>query len=598
MAKAPKKNQFKLSIPSGRQLLRTTARRLSREGIVPGFIRQQLKRRISTDSKAPDNRRQKITPELQAYIRKIDNNQISKTQYRDMRELAHYAYIFDVNFYKKQLPDTELKEVNNLGNCLEHYCTKGWKAGIDPSPLFDTNNYFSKYPDIKESEINPMVHFLKFGIQESRYSMDDIHFMRKTAGIKKATYSNDGKLISSIGQKKFGVFLHIFYPELAPIIADYIRKIPVRIDIHISTTHDAISGLTEIFKGLENSLNVQVKSFPNIGRDVAPFIVGFREEIPKYDYILKLHSKKSPHSNALSGWFEHCLDNLIGSIDVFYTNIQELNKEDISIVYPVENYALSLGIKHDSCWGHEDGNYNKAKTLLKTLGLEQINRNSEFLFPTGNMFWCKPDILKPILDWDLKFEDFDNEGGQIDGTLAHSIERLIGLCCTEYFHKKIITSYCGYAESKQHQSDKKVIEGRNKLQIDGFEKVIQFKEKTLNPYWKNHNNASPNQLQIHWVIPNFTRGLGGHMTIFRTIDYLERCGHDCTIWVHSEIKGDKPSRLSSLHKRVIDQSFIKLKTDQVYMLGNTNDDLEKVSGDVVIATDRMSTYPVNLELVW
>jgi len=82
------------------------------------------------------------------------------------------------------------------------------------------------------------------------------------------------------------------------------------------------------------------------------------------------------------------------------------------------------------------------------------------------------------------------------------------------------------------------------------------------------------------------------MTIFRTIDYLERCGHDCTIWVHSEIKGDKPSRLSSLHKRIIDQCFIKLKTDQVYMLGNTNEDLERVSGDVVIATDRMSTYPV------
>jgi hypothetical protein len=337
---------------------------------------------------------------------------------------------------------------------------------------------------------------------------------------------------------------------------------------------------------------VQVKSFPNIGRDVAPFIVGFREEIPKYDFILKLHSKKSPHSNALSGWFEHCLDNLIGSIDVFYTNMLELIKDDVAIIYPVENYALSLGIKHDSCWGHEDGNYEKAKPLLSTLGLQHIDRNSDFPFPTGNMFWCKPDILFPILDWDLKFDDFDNEGGQIDGTLAHSIERLIGLCCTEKFHKKIITSYCGYGHSKQYQSDKQVIEGRNKLQIDGFEKVIQFKEKCLNPGWKNRPNASPDKLQIHWVIPNFTRGLGGHMTIFRTIDYLERCGHDCIIWIHSEIKGDKPSRLSSLHKRVIDQCFIKLKTDQVYMLGNTNEDLERVSGDVVIATDRMSAYPV------
>ena len=58
------------------------------------------------------------------------------------------------------------------------------------------------------------------------------------------------------------------------------------------------------------------------------------------------------------------------------------------------------------------------------------------------------------------------------------------------------------------------------------------------------------------------------------------------------MKGDKPSRLSYLHKRVIDQYFIPLKTDQVYMLGNSQEDLDLVSGDVVIATDRMSTYPV------
>ena len=592
MTKASKKNQFKLSISSGRELLNSTALRLSKQRIIPSFIRKRLKRTSNQGTKIADNRRQKITPELQAYIQDIDVNKVRKTERRAIRELAHYAYVFEIDYYKNQLPIEESERISSIGNCLEHYCTKGWQLGIDPSPLFDTNNYFSKYPDIKESGLNPMVHFFKFGIQEGRYSMDDIHFMRKTADIKKISPLHSPQLVETIEQKKIGVFLHIFYPELATTIADYLRKIPAKIDIHISTTEDAIDGLTKTFRSLDNSECVQVKSFANIGRDVAPFIVGFREEIPKYDLILKLHSKKSPHSNALSGWFEHCLDNLIGSIDVFYTNMHELVTDDVAIIFPVENYALSLGIKHDSCWGHEDGNYDKAKHLLDTLGLHHIDRNSEFKFPTGNMFWCKPDVLQPILDWNLNFHDFDSEGGQIDGTLAHSIERLIGLCCTEKSHKRIITSYCGYANSKQYQSDKQVIEGRNKLQIDGFEKVIQFKEKYLEPNWKNQPNTSPKKLQIHWVIPNFTRGLGGHMTIFRTIDYLERSGHDCTIWVHSEIKGDKPSRLSSLHKRVIDQCFIKLKTDQVYMLGNTNEDLERVSGDVVIATDRMSAYPV------
>ena len=184
MANASKNKQFKLSIPSGRELLSSTARSLSRQRIIPSFIRRRLKRSSNQGSQIADNRRQKITPELQAYIREIDVNKVRKPERRAIRELAHYAYTFNINFYKNQLPKEASEKINSIGDCLQHYCTKGWQLGIDPSPLFDTNNYFSKYPDIKESGLNPMVHFFKFGIQEGRYSMDDIHYMRKTADIK------------------------------------------------------------------------------------------------------------------------------------------------------------------------------------------------------------------------------------------------------------------------------------------------------------------------------------------------------------------------------------------------------------------------------
>jgi lipopolysaccharide biosynthesis protein len=56
--------------------------------------------------------------------------------------------------------------------------------------------------------------------------MDDIHYMRKTADIKKVSPLHPPKLVQTIKQKKIGVFLHIFYPELASTIADYLRKIP------------------------------------------------------------------------------------------------------------------------------------------------------------------------------------------------------------------------------------------------------------------------------------------------------------------------------------------------------------------------------------
>ena len=139
------------------------------------------------------------------------------------------------------------------------------------------------------------------------------------------------------------------------------------------------------------------------------------------------------------------------------------------------------------------------------------------------MFWCKPELLKPILEWGLNWNNFDEEGGQIDGTIAHGIKRLIGISTTEIYKQKLLTTYAGYLLSKQHKHDKSVIEDRNKLRIDGFEKVIQFKSEKLNPNWSLNKNIKPGSLDIHWVIPNFTPGLGGHMTIFRAIEYLEHC---------------------------------------------------------------------------
>ena len=577
-----------------KQVLKRSASAMGRQKILPKALRKQLNRLGQAKHLAPpNNRRKKTTPELQDYIKNLQSKDISKKIIRDFRELAHYAYVFDIEHYKAQLEREEAEILECIGDVILHYCTSGCKKGIDPSNLFDTDNYLSKYPDVRESGLNPMVHCFKFGMNEHRYSMDNIHFMRKMADIRRPKISALDSIKDDIKGKKVGIFLHIFYPELGETIAAYLKNIPCSIDVFISTRKDSVEALEDIFARVDNTQRVEVRHFRNIGRDVAPFIVGFRDHILNYDYILKLHSKKSPHSNALSGWFLHCLDNLIGSEMITATNLKTLEPADTGLIYPIENYALSLGIQHDSCWGHEDGNYTKAKPFLNRHNLDQIKRESQFRFPTGTMFWCKPELLKPILDWGLNWNDFDEEGGQIDGTIAHSIERLIGISTTEICNKKILTTYAGYLLSKQHEHDKAIIEDRNKLRIDGFEKVIQFKPQKLDPNWSLNKNINTKSLHIHWVIPNFTPGLGGHMTIFRAIEYLERCGHQCTIWVHSELKGkDKPSRLSSLHKRVIDQSFISLETDQVYMLGNNQDDLDLVSGDVVIATDRMSTYPV------
>ena len=101
---------------------------------------------------------------------------------------------------------------------------------------------------------------------------------------------------------------------------------------------------------------------------------------------------------------------------------------------------------------YEDGNYTKAKPLLDQFKLDHIKQRA-IQVPPEPCFGANLMFSNPFLRG-LNQQDFDEEGGQIDGTLAHSIERLIGLSTTEIYKKKLLTTYSGYALSKQHLTEK------------------------------------------------------------------------------------------------------------------------------------------------
>ena len=62
--------------------------------------------------------------------------------------------------------------------------------------------------------------------------------------------------------------------------------------------------------------------------------------------------------------------------------------------------------------------------LTRRLGLPAVDIDQQS-FPAGSMYWCRLQALRPLLDVQLSEAEFEDETGQVDGTLAHAIERIV-----------------------------------------------------------------------------------------------------------------------------------------------------------------------------
>ncbi|MBQ6131585.1 MAG: hypothetical protein IJL12_04515 [Selenomonadaceae bacterium] len=215
---------------------------------------------------------------------------------------------------------------------------------------------------------------------------------------------------------KVAAVVHIFYPELAAELKNLLLNIPCAVDVFISTTSpEKKSAIKKVFSDFDKG-SVTIKIFDNRGRDIAAAFVGFREIYSGYDVCVHIHSKKSPHAEKiLRGWRDHLYKNLLGSPEIVGGILKILADEKVGVVFPQYFDSIRVSIN----WGE---NYHATKNFLRGLGIEISHRNL-LEFPAGSMFWFKPKALVPLLDSRLTFDDFPEERGQIDGTLAHVIER-------------------------------------------------------------------------------------------------------------------------------------------------------------------------------
>ena len=237
--------------------------------------------------------------------------------------------------------------------------------------------------------------------QMSKFNSNRLEFLHKTQMQPKTSDT--------------AIILHLYYVDLWDEIKIELENFNDPIDLYININNSTpLKTMQEISTDYPTA---RIYTFENRGRDIYPFIQTMKILLPlKYDYICKIHSKKSLHRKDGDQWRNHLIKSLIGS-PIRIEKAKQSLQEDVGIVSAkgnIFNYSEWIG--------------SNKEMVEKFAQKASIALPDDFVFPAGSMFWFKPQIMEKLVHhFDSSLLPF--EEGQIDGTKAHAVERLFGLLC-------------------------------------------------------------------------------------------------------------------------------------------------------------------------
>jgi hypothetical protein len=340
--------------------------------------------------------------------------------------------LFDAQWYLANNPDVAA----NRADPVLHYLLNGSAEGRAPGPNFDAVAYLDANPDVAESGQNALVHYLLHGCLEGRRLSPDPKFLKSrwssasqvsevelslAVPFQYLTENQDGTE-NQVAGERVAVVVHIFYDDLATELRQYLQNIPGHVNVYISTTDQKKKvHIENSFFGWPNG-KVEVRITTNRGRNLGPALVEFNSIYQENDIILHVHSKRSLRSHYSSFWRLYLLETLSGSPAIAASILDAFRRNKNLGVVAASDF---IPIREWVSWGP---NFERASDLAARMAV-RIEPTAPVHFPSGAMFWARTEALRPLLELGLTENDFELEQGQSDGTLAHSIERLIFYAC-------------------------------------------------------------------------------------------------------------------------------------------------------------------------
>jgi lipopolysaccharide biosynthesis protein len=223
--------------------------------------------------------------------------------------------------------------------------------------------------------------------------------------------------------KRIAVFFHAFYVnQMADLIEARLANLPYPADLYFTTDDpwkaNRLDDCLKSYKGGEKNVVV----IQNVGRDIWPKLGSMGPMHRNYDYVLHIHTKKSPHKEQLKDWCEFLWDHVLGSPEIVRSIIEIFEQcPDVGLIAPQHRQFIRGYVNWSRC-------KELAAPLAQHFGID-LDPIEHVDFPSGSMFWARTKALAPLLELKLSADQFPEEKGQVDGTLAHAVERLFFIAC-------------------------------------------------------------------------------------------------------------------------------------------------------------------------
>jgi lipopolysaccharide biosynthesis protein len=277
------------------------------------------------------------------------------------------------------------------------------------------------------------------------------------------------------------IVIHAFYADVFTKILQSLNSLSVPIKIYVTTTFEQEDKIRQILISI--GYDFYLLSVVNHGRDVLPFFKIMPEVIRDgHTVLLKLHTKKTEHRKDGDIWMEDVLSKLAAS-DKVERYFHLLNSDEgIGMIAPA-GHIISIPAYFGS-------NKERVLRISKRLGFSETDL-MDTVFVAGTMFYAHIAALQPILKLAFTDKDFELENKQVDGTLAHAIERCFSISCLSANLKLISTDSVNvdaspgaqgnyaYAEATNHSKHASLVEKASFYLFKLKKLVIKFKNIML-----------------------------------------------------------------------------------------------------------------------